>query len=180
MAATITAMTADDRIAQFTRRGFGLFVHYGLYSLIGQGEWVWRHRRRDDHDYPQLMRSFSADDFDADAICATAADAGCRYVCLTTRHHEGFSLYDTRGLNEYDAPHSAAKRDLVAEFSEACERHGIGKYFYHTTLDWWHPDFDSDWDAYQQYLRDSVAVLCRNYGTWSKRDRDWQEDALYT
>jgi len=176
-----------DRVAAFRRRAFGLFLHWGLYSQLGKGEWVWRHHDMASEDYRRLFDTFSADGFDADAWVRLAKEAGCRYVCLTTRHHEGFSLYDVRGLNDYDAPH-AVGRDLVAEFAAACERHGVGKFFYHTTLDWWHPDFDGDWRAYQEYLRASVEILCRHYGdadgfwfdgNWARRDRDWEEDALY-
>jgi len=178
-----------DYLETFERRAFGLFLHWGLYSQLRQGEWVWNYHYKDHaEEYLRLFDTFTAADFDADAVVGLAKRAGCRYVCLTTRHHEGFSLYDTRGLNQFDAPHSPAGRDLVAEFAEACERHGVGKFFYHTTLDWWHPEFDGDWDAYQQYLRDSVDLLCSHYGkvdgfwfdgNWARRERDWQEDRLY-
>ncbi|TVR09510.1 MAG: alpha-L-fucosidase [Planctomycetota bacterium] len=185
--AAVAEPTPLPRIRAFEGLGFGLFVHFGLYSQLGQGEWVWYHHGMDRERYLELFASFDPSGFDADALCALAAEAGCRYVCLTTRHHEGFSLYDTRGLNTYDAPH-ACGRDLIAEYSAACEKHGLKKFFYHTTLDWWHPEFDGDWDAYQQYLRDSVEILCTQYGTvdglwfdgnWARKDRDWQEDALY-
>ena len=132
--------------------------------------------------------TFTAEDFDADALVLTAKNAGCKYITLTTRHHEGFSLYDTKGLCDFDAPHSAAKRDLIKEFVEACNRHGIVPFFYHTTLDWYQKDFHEDFDSYLEYLRKSVEVLCTNYGkigglwfdgNWSKTDADWKEDALY-
>ncbi|MFP4156350.1 MAG: alpha-L-fucosidase [Opitutales bacterium] len=183
-------MTA--RIPPYIRRyeqfGLGLFLHWGLYSQIRQGEWYWNYHKPEKADYVKLADTFTAGDFDADELVRWAGGNGVRYICLTTRHHEGFSLYDTRGLNQYDAPHSAAGRDLVKEFSDACDCHGMGKFFYHTTLDWWHEDFDGDWDAYQQYLRDSVEILCTRYGkvdglwfdgNWSRPERDWQEDALY-
>lgn len=189
MAAASPVQPPLPRVAAYESRAFGLFLHWGLYSQLGEGEWVWHHHQLDRERYLALHRSFTAADFDADAWVALAQDAGCRYVCLTTRHHEGFSLYDTRGLNQYDAPHSPAGRDLVAEFAAACDRVGMGKFFYHTTLDWWHADFDGDWDAYQRYLRASVDLLCTHYGrvdgfwfdgNWARRDRDWQEDALYS
>ena len=178
------------RIRAFERLGFGMFVHWGLYSQLGQGEWVWTYHEAVRRDYAKLQQTFTAADFDARAMVRTAKAAGMRYVCLTTRHHEGFSLYDTRGLNTFDAPHSAAKRDLVAEFSAACEAEGLGKFLYHTTLDWWHPDFDAPgrWDAYLDYLNRSVEILCTRYGridglwfdgNWARKDRDWKEDALY-
>jgi alpha-L-fucosidase len=180
--------TIPAYISRYEQSGFGLFLHWGLYSQVGQGEWYWNYHKPDPAQYVKMMESFTAEDFDADKWVAWAKKNGVRYICLTTRHHEGFSLYDTRGLNEYDAPHSAAKRDLVKEFSDACDKYGMGKFFYHTTLDWWHPDFEGNWEGYQQYLRDSVRLLCTHYGkvdglwfdgNWSKPERDWQEDALY-
>ena len=97
-------------------------------------------------------------------------------------------LYDTRGLNTYDAPHSAAKRDMIAEYAQACHDLDMPMFFYHTTLDWNAEAFDTDWEGYLQYLRDSVEVLCKFYGpvagfwfdgNWSRPDRDWQEEKLY-
>ncbi len=175
-------------IAAFEQRAFGLFIHFGLYSQAGQGEWYRHHHQIPAQRYATLMDSFTAADFDAEVIARTAAAAGMRYACLTTRHHDGFSLYDTRGLNSFDAVHSPAGRDLVAEFVTACRNHDLGVFLYHTTLDWWHPDFDGDWPAYQRYLRDSVDILLSHYGpvdglwfdgNWARRDRDWEEDALY-
>lgn len=130
----------------------------------------------------------NAEDFDTEKLVLTAKNAGCKYIVLTTRHHEGFSLYDTCGLNEFDAPHSAAGRDLIREYVDACNKHGIVPFFYHTTLDWYNEDFNNDFDAYLEYLRKSVEILCTNYGkigglwfdgNWSKPDSDWKEDELY-
>ncbi|MCC5839859.1 MAG: alpha-L-fucosidase [Opitutales bacterium] len=185
---TTTATPLPARIQQFEDRAYGLFLHWGLYSLVGQGEWYRHHHRIPLDTYGALFQKFTAEGFDADALAKFARSVGFRYICLTTRHHDGFSLYDTRGLNTFDAPHSPAKRDLVAEFVTACRKHDLGVFFYHTTLDWWEPRFDSDWTGYQAYLRDSVRILCSEYGridglwfdgNWSRRDRDWEEDALY-
>lgn len=178
------------RITRFEQLGFGLFVHWGLYALVGEGEWVWHHHRLPRDGYLDLQRRFTASGFDARRLARQARAAGCRYLVFTTRHHDGFSLYDTRGLNTWDSLHAPAARDLVAEVSAACEAEGLGKFFYHTTLDWWHPHFDDPgrWDDYQAYLRASVEILCTAYGrvdgfwfdgNWARRGRDWQEDALY-
>ena len=111
-----------------------------------------------------------------------------RYITLTTRHHDGFSLYDTKGLCDYDAPHSPAGRDLVREFVDACREEGIMPMFYHTTLDWYQPSFKSDFKSYLKYLNDSVEVLCTEYGkigglwfdgNWSRPASDWDPDTLY-
>ena len=111
-----------------------------------------------------------------------------KYITLTTRHHDGFSLYDTRGLTDYDVMHTPCGRDLVKEFVEACREEDILPMLYHTTLDWVHPDFDQDFDAYLEYLSKSVEILCTHYGkigglwfdgNWSKRDADWKLDEFY-
>jgi len=180
---------AKKYIADFEKLGFGMFIHWGLYSQIGQGEWIFTQGYQGTmEDYEKLMETFTAEDFDAERIVLTAKNAGCKYIVLTTRHHEGFSLYDTCGLNEFDAPHSAAGRDLIREYVDACNKYDIVPFFYHTTLDWHNKDFDDDFDAYLEYLRKSVEILCTNYGkiggfwfdgNWSKPNSDWKEDELY-
>lgn len=175
-------------IARFEKLGFGMFVHWGLYSQMGKGEWAMHMYKMPKEEYMKLFDTFTAEDFNAEELVLTAKNAGMKYITLTTRHHEGFSLYDTCGLNEYDAPHSPAKRDLVREFVDACNKHDIIPFFYHTTLDWWKDEFETDFDAYLEYLRKSVEILCKNYGkigglwfdgNWSKKDADWKEDELY-
>ena len=181
--------TPLPRIAEFEKMGLGMFAHWGLYSQLGVGEWTYHVHKRDMAEYKKLADTFTACDFDADAFVLTAKNAGCKYITLTTRHHEGFSLYDTKGLNEFDAPHTPAGRDLIREFVDACNRHGIVPFFYHTTLDWYNKDFNEDFDTYLEYLRKSVEILCTNYGkigglwfdgNWSKpAGTDWKEDELY-
>lgn len=175
-------------IADFEKMGFGMFVHWGLYSQQGRGEWTFTQHNQNMDEYKKLKDTFTAEDFNAEEMVLMAKSAGCKYITLTTRHHEGFSLYDTCGLNDFDAPHSAAKRDLIREFVDACNKHQIMPMFYHTTLDWYNPDFENDFDSYLEYLRKSVEVLCKNYGkigglwfdgNWSKPDADWKEDELY-
>ena len=111
-----------------------------------------------------------------------------KYVTLTSRRHDGFTLYDTRGLSDHDAPHSSADRDLVAELIEGCRAEGVISFFYHTTLDWFQPSLNDDFDAYLDYLHSSGEILCSQYGeigglwfdgNWSKPDADWKEDRLY-
>lgn len=178
------------RLQRFESLAYGLFVHFGLYSLEQRGEWFWHHHKPERADYLKLFDRFNPHAFDALALVRRAKAAGMRYVCLGTRHHEGFSLFDTRGLNTFDAPHSPAGRDLVREFSEACDAEGMAKFFYHTTIDWWHDAFAAPerWDEYLNYLNDSVEILATRYGrvdgfwfdgNWWHKDRDWKEEALY-
>ena len=178
---------APEYIKNFEQLGLGMFVHFGLYSLLRQGEWTMHIHGIDKETYTTLKERFQPGSMAE--IVSVAKNAGCKYVCLTTRHHEGFSLYDTCGLNDYDAPHSAAGRDLIREFVDECRKANLIPFFYHTTLDWHHPDFKNDFHAYLEYLRKSVEILCTNYGkigglwfdgNWSKPDADWQEDALYS
>ena len=178
----------EKRIAEFENFGVGMFVHWGLYSQMGRGEWIQHQAKICCKEYEKLASTFTASEFDARKWAEIAKDAGARYITLTTRHHDGFSLYDTKGLNCYDAPHTPCGRDLIREFVDACNEFGLAPFFYHTTLDWHHPAFKTDFKAYLQYLRDSVEVLCTQYGkigglwfdgNWSRPDDDWEEDALY-
>ena len=105
--------TPLKRVKDFEDLGFGMFVHWGLYSQLGVGEWTYWTHKRDMNEYKLLKDSFTAEDFSAEDLVLTAKRAGCKYITLTTRHHEGFSLYDTCGLSDFDAPHSPAGRDLI-------------------------------------------------------------------
>ena len=165
-----------------------MFIHWGLYSQLERGEWTFDLHKDSIDKYPDCFNNFTAEDFDAKAICQLAKKAGMKYITLTTRHHDGFSLYDTKGLSDYDVMHTPCKRDLIKEFVDACNEEGLMPMLYHTTLDWQHPDFNNDFDAYLEYLRKSVEILCTNYGkigglwfdgNWSKRGADWKLDELY-
>ena len=180
--------TRSPRVARFERLGFGMFVHWGLYSQLGAGEWAKHMQGLSTEDYMPLMESFRAEEFSGRALARTAARAGMRYITLTSRHHDGFSLYDTRGLSPYDVTHTPAGRDLIADFVEGCRAEGIVPMLYCTTLDWTDPRFEDDFPAYQAYLRASIELLCKHYGpiggfwfdgNWSKPDADWELDALY-
>lgn len=180
--------TPQARVVEYEKLGLGMFVHYGLYSQLNKGEWIYWMTDRDMDKYQKLKDSFTAEDFDAEKIVLTAKACGCRYVNLTTRHHEGFSLYDTCKLSDFDSLHSPCGRDLVREFVDACNKHGIVPFFYHTTWDWYNKDFDNDFNKYLEYLRSSVEILCKNYGkiggfyfdgNWIKPKADWKLDELY-
>ena len=128
-------MIIEQRIKDFENLGFGMFVHFGLYSVHGKGEWAYNINITP-KDYEKLFYEFCPDSDWAKNLVSAAKEAGCRYITITTRHHDGFSLYDTCGLNEYDAPHSAAHRDLIREFVDECNAQGVIPFFYHTLLDW--------------------------------------------
>ena len=105
-------MIVKKYIQDFEKLGFGMFVHFGLYSVLGKGEWAKLSHSIPDADYEVLTKEFNPGREWAKELVRTAKGAGCRYITLTTRHHDGFSLYDTCGLNDYDAPHAACGRDL--------------------------------------------------------------------
>lgn len=192
-------MIIEPRIKAFEKLGFGMFVHFGLYSKLGMGEWALRLLGLDPAEYEALAKDFCPEPDWAQKLVATAKNAGCKYITLTARHHDGYSLYDTCGMNDYDAPHSCG-RDLVKEFVDACNAEGILPFFYHTLIDWREPscpytsdgrpelDREGNWEVYMEYLQKSVELLCKNYGKiggiwfdgmWAYWEKDWQEDKLY-
>lgn len=179
---------AYEYIENFKKMGFGMFNHFGLYSILGKGEWVLAQGKIDHAKYNELTRKFKVKKDWAKQLVKTAKAAGCRYITLTTRHHDGFSLYDVKGLNDFDAPHSACGRDLIREFVDECNEEGIVPFFYHTLLDWYNPDYKNDFPKYIDYLVKSIEILCTQYGKiggfwfdgmWDKPNDDWQEDRIY-
>ena len=165
----------------FHEARFGLFVHFGLYSAAARHEWVMTNERLTDADYRPYFDHFDPDRFDARALVRAAKQAGMGYAVLTTKHHEGFSLWDTQ-LSTFSAP-AACGRDLVAEFVDAVRAEGVRVGFYHSLIDWHHPDFTVDWvhprrddeDAqrlndsrdmarYREFLHGQVRELLTDYG----------------
>lgn len=181
-------MIIKQYIKDFEQLGFGMFVHFGIYSQVGKGEWYQGLYNVAIPEYARLADTFQPHKDWAKDLAKTAKSAGCKYINITTRHHDGFSLFDTCGLSDYDAPHSACGRDLMREFVDACRQEDLIPFFYHTLMDWHHPDYEENFPAYLAYLRSSVEILCKNYGKiggfwfdgmWHKPDADWEEDALY-
>jgi alpha-L-fucosidase len=171
----------------FKNARFGLFLHYGLYSLLGRHEWVQFREKIPIVEYEKLAGRFTAKEFDADFITDLAAEAGMKYVNLTSKHHDGFCLFDT-GKGHWNSA-AAAGRDLCGELAEQCRKKGIGCFFYYSLLaDWHHPyfyprkfnniarpdyevvpeqyKFEKDED-FQNYLADAtghIQSLLTNYG----------------
>ncbi|MBO5946056.1 MAG: alpha-L-fucosidase [Clostridia bacterium] len=181
-------MIIKQYVKDFEKLEFGMFVHFGLYSTIGRGEWSRHLCNIPAEEYEALTAKFDPAPDWAEKLARTAKSAGCKYITLTTRHHDGFSLYDNSPLNTFDAPHARCGRDLVREFVDACRAEGLVPFFYHTLLDWREPTYQSDFKAYLEYLRESIEILCTRYGKiggfwfdgmWNKWDEDWEEDALY-
>lgn len=165
----------------FTEARFGLFVHFGLYSGAARHEWVANFERLTDEDYRPYFDHFEPDRFDAGAIVRTAKAAGMGYAVLTTKHHEGFSLWDTQ-FSDFKAP-NACGRDLVREFVDAAREEGLRVGLYHSVIDWHHPNFTVDYlhprrddddvaalnesremGRYREFLHGQVRELLTDYG----------------
>jgi alpha-L-fucosidase len=119
---------------------FGMFIHFGLYSILGRGEWVMFNERIDKDEYAKLKDRFTCENFSAKQWVDVAKEAGCKYMVVTARHHDGFCLFDTH-FGDFDAVNSAAKRDLIAEYVEAAHQAGIRVGIYYSPLDWRYPGF---------------------------------------
>ncbi len=117
---------------------FGMFIHYGLYSVIGRiNEWVMFHEPIDKDDYRETMKEFSAENFDANYYADLAKRTGMKYMVFTTRHHDGFALYDSPSSSEnFTVMHTPAARDLVKEYTNACRNAGLGVGLYYSPMDW--------------------------------------------
>jgi alpha-L-fucosidase len=165
-------MSASEsaRGAWFQDARFGLFVHWGLYAVLGRGEWIRNRESVPDDEYESLVQSFDAAEFDTREWARMAKQAGMRYAVLTTKHHEGFCLWDSRTC-AFNALNSAANRDLVREFVEAFRAEGLRVGLYYSLGDWHNPDWKwavhGDEPArvrFVAYTRDLVRELMSQYG----------------
>ena len=114
----------------FALDGFGIFVHWGLYAAWGKGEWYLNQSRMPLADYEAKAAGFNPTNFDARAWAKTFADAGARYVTITSRHHDGFSLFESAYSGDYDIMHGPFKRDICKELADACHAEGLQINFY--------------------------------------------------
>ena len=183
---TETPEEKQQRMAWWTQDRFGMFIHWGLYALPARHEWVKHNEGMNNDQYKIYFDMFDPDLFDPKAWAKQAKAAGMKYAVLTTKHHEGFCLFDSK-YTDYKAPNTPAKRDLVREFVDAFRAEGIKIGFYYSLLDWHHPDYtidefhplrpadgsDSayarlnegrDWRKYKAYLHNQIRELLTNYG----------------
>ncbi|HLK16902.1 MAG TPA: alpha-L-fucosidase [Fimbriimonadaceae bacterium] len=133
----------DGDTSWFTEARFGMFIHWGLYALAARHEWVKSIERISDADYQKYFERFDPDLFDPDAWAQAAADAGMKYFVITTKHHEGFCLWDSK-LTDYKATNTPAGRDLLRPMVEAFRKRGMRVGFYHSLLDWHHDHYTID------------------------------------
>ena len=164
---------------------FGMFIHWGLYSQLARGEWIMHVENIPIPDYAQLANSFNPVHFNADEWVSLAADAGQKWITITSRHHDGFSMYDT-ALSDYKITRSPFGRDPLAELANACAHRGdVQLGFYSSLLDWHHPAYfdrtngrpptQSMWSEYTGFLHGQVRELCTRYGHVAQMwfDGDW-------
>jgi len=167
----MTARTREyaKRMRWFHQARFGMFIHFGLYSLLERGEWVMFRERIPRADYAKLAGKFKPTRFDADAWAGLAAEAGMKYMVLTTRHHDGFCLFDSQ-VSDFTSVKTAAERDFVAEYVRACRKAGLKVGFYYSLLDWRFPGY---WEPHRhrksaealvRQAHEQVRELLTNYG----------------
>jgi alpha-L-fucosidase len=132
-----------DHMQWWTHDRFGLFIHWGLYALAARHEWVKNRERITDDVYQRYFEQFDPDLYDPKAWARAAGDAGMKYFVVTTKHHEGFCLWDSK-QTDYKAPNTPCGRDLLAPMVEAFRGEGLRVGFYYSLIDWHHPDFPVD------------------------------------
>lgn len=175
----MTRQASPAGIARYRRARFGMFVHWGLYALVGRGEWHMFDDRVPVDTYRTLAGHFRPAAWDAAALADLAVAAGQRYVTVTSRHHDGFSMYDT-ALSDYRVTRTPLARDVLAELADACRERGLGLGVYVSLVDWHHPGYrhwrrPGAWEDYLGFLHGQVEELCTRYGpifqVWF--DGDW-------
>ena len=165
----------DDRLAWWREARFGMFIHWGLYAIPagvwngqevpGVGEWILHHGRIPPAEYETLAARFDPVDFDARAWARFAADAGMRYVVITTKHHDGFCLFDSAQTTFDVMEATPFRRDAMREIADACREAGLRVGWYHSILDWHHPDARGEaFPSYAAVMRRQVAELLTRYG----------------
>ncbi|MBI3119292.1 MAG: alpha-L-fucosidase [Candidatus Hydrogenedentes bacterium] len=180
----------DARMQWWREAKFGMFIHWGLYAVPGgvwkekpvdtAGEWIMFGGQILPAEYEPLVKQFNPVRFNADEWVKIAQDAGMKYIVITSKHHDGFCLFDSK-LTEYDVMSTPFKRDIMKELSEACQRAGIKMCWYHSILDWHHPDYlprgegsprpwdtrptqGADLNRYLDYMKGQLRELVTNYG----------------
>lgn len=163
------AASRDERMKWWREARFGMFIHYGLFSQVGRNEWVMACENVPPQEYEKLAETFSPKEGCCREWAKLAKEAGCKYMVLTTRHHEGFSLWDSK-VNPYNSVNYGPHRDIVREFVDACREFDLKIGFYSTCMEWHHPDsgicaYDTEARRrYTQYLKDINTELLTQYG----------------
>lgn len=186
----------------FSDAKFGMFIHWGVYSQLAQGEWVMQNREIPVSAYEWLAGAFNPTKFDARQWVAIAKSAGVKYITITARHHDGFSMFATQATRYNIRDWTPFQRDPLAELAEECKRQGIKLFFYYSQLDWHHPDYwprgrtglktgrpeNGEWKRYLDFMDQQLTELLTRYGPlggiwfdgmWDKPDADWRLRQAY-
>ncbi len=193
------------RMEWWTEARFGMFIHWGLYSVPGRHEWIQLNEMIQTDDYAKYLEAFDPDLYNAREWAAYAKKAGFKYVVLTAKHHEGFCMWDSK-YTDYKVTNTPAGRDLVKEFVDAFRAEGIKVGFYFSMIDWHHPEYivdglhplrktkdeanaGRDMEKYRQYMRSQLTELLTKYGEIStlffdfshneKGKDEWDAESLY-
>lgn len=195
----------DSRTDWFVHDRFGMFIHFGIYSAAGRHEWLKKREAMTTEQYQRYFDHFDPDLYDPAQWARDARHAGMKYAVITTKHHDGFALFDSQ-LTGYKATNTPCGRDLIAEFVEAFRTEGLKVGFYHSVIDWHHEHYTRDpihprseddafWEGqqrdisrYRNYLHEQVRELLTNYGRidvmWfdftppGKSREDWESEDL--
>jgi len=181
---------------------FGLFIHWGVYSVLGRGEWVMNQEKIPIVEYEKLAPRFNPVKFDAAQWVAMAKAAGQRYITITSKHHDGFAMFGTKQTKWNIVDATPYAKDVLKPLSEECRKQGVKLFFYHSHLDWHHPDYfprgrtgetagrpeAGDFNRYLDFMDAQLTELLTNYGDvagiwfdgiWDKRDADWRLRRTY-
>lgn len=188
----------------FQNNKFGVFIHWGIYSMMADGEWVMYLKKINYDEYSKLAGGFSPSKFSAKQWVADVKASGAKYICITSRHHDGFSMFDTKYSDYNIVKGSPFKRDVLKELADECHQQGIKLHFYYSLLDWGRPDYNpngalitkteeskkAEWRTYHQFMLNQLRELLTNYGeigaiwfdgSWDKpKDFDWQFEEIYS
>lgn len=186
---------------RFKDMKFGLFIHWGIYSLLGDGEWVMYHKKIPHDNYKRLADSFNPVSFDAKEWVQMAKKAGMKYITITSRHHDGFSMFKTDASTYNIVDATTYKKDPLTELAIEAEKEGIALHFYYSLVDWGRPDYGygkpiidgrpekTDWDSYIAFMKKQLTELITNYpnvkciwfdGNWDRNDANWHYGELYS
>jgi alpha-L-fucosidase len=172
----------DLRMAWWREARFGMFIHWGLYSIpagewqgsTDHAEWIRETAHIPLEEYEKFQSQFNPTKFDAEAWAKMAADAGMKYLVITSKHHDGFDLFDSKETT-WDIGGTPCKRDILGELAAACARHGVRFCTYHSIMDWHHPDYlprrswetrsaeGADFERFEQYLQAQVTEVVQRY-----------------
>jgi len=186
-----TEIQKKERMAWWIHDRFGMFIHWGIYAMPARHEWVKRHEQIPDEEYQKYFELFNPDLYNPAAWARKAKEAGMKYAVITTKHHDGFCLFDSR-YTDYKATNTPIGKDLIKEWVEAFRAEGLKVGFYYSLLDWHHPHYtidrnhplvergkgeteeyeekyavwnkDRNMDIYRRYVKDQVTEILTNYG----------------